>query len=170
MFLRRKISKLLPELKAYAIAICRDEDTAADLVQEACKKVLAAPTTPKSYEDLKPWMFRVIRNIHIDQKRREKTAAEYFDNVSRLYDGTPPPAPRVLEEILVRQALQSLTDQEREILYLIDVFGLKYAEAAIVLGLAEGTIMSRVSRARKSLLKQVNKTNVQPLDRKKSRK
>ncbi len=166
MFLRQKISKLLPELKAYAIAICRDEDAAGDLVQEACKKVLAAPTTPKTIEDLKPWMFRVIRNIHIDNKRREKTAAEYFNAVSRLYEETPAPAPSMLEEVLVHQAFEKLTDQEREILYLVDVFGLKYAEAAIVLGLAQGTIMSRVSRARKSLLNEVDKTNVQPLDRK----
>ncbi|WP_169570316.1 RNA polymerase sigma factor [Sneathiella limimaris] len=164
------MSRLLPELKAYAIAITKDEELAKDLVQEACQKTLSAKRVPDRAEDLKPWMFRIIRNLFIDHKRREKTASEYFDSVSRLYENTPASNPAVIEELLVRQALERLSEQEREILYLIDVFELKYAEAAVVLGIAQGTIMSRISRARRALLQEVESSNVQRIKRKSLRK
>ncbi|WP_025898400.1 RNA polymerase sigma factor [Sneathiella glossodoripedis] len=160
MFVRRKLTSHLPDLKAYSLALCRNEDEANDLVQEAVKKALSAKRIPKSKDELKPWLFRIIRNTYIDVKRREANAAEYFDDVSRLYSGSPVEHPKVLEEILVRQALENLTARDREILYLIDVLGFKYAEAAIVLGVAEGTIMSRVSRARSALLGKIETTNV----------
>ncbi len=161
MFIRRKITSQLGDLKAYSIALCRNEDLANDLVQEAVQKALSAKRIPNTVAELKPWLFRIVRNIYIDQKRREKSATEYYDDTSRLYSGMPFEQPKVLEEILVRQAFAGLTEQHREILHLIDVLGFKYSEAAIVLGIAQGTIMSRVSRARQALLEKVEQTNVQ---------
>ena len=166
MFIRRKIAAYLPDLKAYSIALCRNEDLANDLVQEAVQKALSAKKTPETSAELKPWLFRIIRNIYIDQIRREKNAAEYYDEVERLSSGAPLEQPGILQEILVRQALENLCQRDREILYLIDVLGFKYAEAAIVLSVAQGTIMSRVSRARRALLEKVEQTNVQPINRK----
>jgi len=166
MFLRRKITVLLPELKAYATALTKDADSAADLSQEAIKKALSASNVPKNISDLRPWMFRIIRNTHIDQIRKEKTRKEYSADLARLSNEQYIQTPKVIEEILIRQALIEITEKEREILYLIDVMGLKYAEAAIVLDIASGTVMSRVSRARRSLLDKVERTNITPIDRK----
>ncbi|MBE7636494.1 sigma-70 family RNA polymerase sigma factor [Sneathiella sp. P13V-1] len=163
MFVRRKIASLMPELKAYAIALSQNLDEAEDLVQDAFQKALGSKKTPSKISDLKPWMFRIIRNQYIDQKRKEKTRLEYSEEVIRLYSDEPSHTPAIMEEILVRQALTKVTTQEREILYLVDVLGLKYAEAAIVLGIPSGTVMSRLSRARKSLLDEVEQTNITPL-------
>jgi RNA polymerase sigma-70 factor, ECF subfamily len=167
MSIRRNLTLVYPELKAYAIALVRGTEIAEDLAQEAVRKALSAKKTPKNIDDLRPWMFRILRNLYIDHLRREKTRREYSTDNERLYNEGTGYYPVVLEEILVRQAFVELKVTEREILYLIDVLGLKYSEAAIVLGVAEGTIMSRISRARRALLGRIEQTNVTPLQQKK---
>jgi len=168
MSLRKKIPALLPEMKAYATALTKEPDSADDLVQEAIRKALSAEKTPEGSDALRPWMFRIIRNLHIDNLRKEKTRLEYSAEATRLSEEERPQQDTVLNNILVRQALIEITDNEREILYLIDILGLKYSEAAKVLEIAEGTVMSRVSRARRSLLEKIEQSNVEPLKRKRS--
>jgi len=68
-----------------------------------------------------------------------------------------------LDDVLTRMAFEKLNPAEREILYLVDVTGLKYAETADVLDVPVGTIMSRVSRARRALLALIDDTNVTEL-------
>jgi RNA polymerase sigma-70 factor, ECF subfamily len=165
MFLRRKITGLLPDLKTYATALSKDLDKAEDLVQEAVKRALTAKKVPEDLGEVKPWMFRIIRNIHIDNVRKEKTHREYSADPARLSEESGVKQPRVIEEILLRQALIDITEMDREIIYLIDVLGLKYSEAAVVLGVAIGTVMSRISRARRSLILKMEETNVKPFER-----
>lgn len=168
MSLRKKIPALLPEMKAYATALTKEPSNAEDLVQEAARKALSAEHYPDETAALRPWLFRIIRNLHIDHLRKEKTRLEYSAEATRLSEEENPSQDTVLNNILVRQALIEITDNEREILYLVDVLGLKYSEAAKVLEIAEGTVMSRLSRARRSLLDRIEQTNVRPLKRKRS--
>lgn len=70
---------------------------------------------------------------------------------------------RLIAEITVRQALDRLDPPHREILELIDLAGFRYAEAADILGVPVGTVMSRVSRARLSLLEAIEGGNLRPL-------
>ncbi|MCG8493341.1 MAG: RNA polymerase sigma factor [Sneathiellales bacterium] len=166
--MRKKIPALLPEMKAYATALTKEPDSAEDLIQEAVRKALSAAQVPEEPEALRPWLFRIIRNLHIDILRKEKTRLEYSADVARLSEEERPQQDTVLNNILVRQALIEITDNEREILYLVDILGLKYSEAAKVLEIAEGTVMSRLSRARRSMLERIEQTNVAPLKRKRS--
>ncbi|MEO1066492.1 MAG: sigma-70 family RNA polymerase sigma factor [Pseudomonadota bacterium] len=145
-----QIERLLPELRAYATAISSSSNDAEDLVQDAIERALRTDNRPSLLEELRPWMFRVIRNLHYDDLRKRRVRREYLAAEKRLSDeaGTSDAA----RDILVRMAFEKLPADMREVLCLVDIMGLKYVEAAEVMNVANGTVMSRISRARKALL------------------
>jgi RNA polymerase sigma-70 factor (ECF subfamily) len=147
---RSHLERLLPELRAYATAICGVRHDAEDLVQDAVERTLRSKYRPDRLAELRPWMFRVIRNLHYDELRKKRVRREYSAGEARLSDETGPlPGP---QDALLRLAFGKLAQDAREVLCLVDVMGFKYAEAAEILDVPVGTIMSRVSRARKALL------------------
>ena len=156
MALLTQIELLLPEFRAYAIAICTSSDDAEDLVQDAIERALRTDSRPTVLGELRPWMFRVIRNLHYDELRKRRVRREYLAAEKRLSDeaGTSDAA----RDVLIRMAFEKLSPDMREVLCLVDIMGLKYAEAAIVMNVANGTVMSRISRARKALLELVEGT------------
>lgn len=145
-----QIEILLPELRAYAIAICSSKDDAEDLVQDAVERGMRAMQRPARLDELRPWMFRTIRNLHYDELRKKRVRREYLAAEKRLSDeaGTSDAA----RDVLIRLAFERLPPETREILCLVDIMGLKYVEAAKVMDVPTGTVMSRISRARKALL------------------
>jgi RNA polymerase sigma-70 factor (ECF subfamily) len=147
---RSYIETLLPELRAYATSISASKTDAEDLVQDAIERGLRANNRPDRIEEMRPWMFRTIRNLHYDELRKLRVRREYFAVEKRLSNeaGTAD----VARDALIRRAFEKLSPEIREILCLIDIMGLKYAEAATVMDVPVGTIMSRISRARKALL------------------
>ena len=151
-----QIELLLPEFRAYVIAICASPDDAEDLVQDAIERALRTDNRPTVLGELRPWMFRVIRNLHYDELRKRRVRREYLAAEKRLSDeaGTSDAA----RDVLIRMAFEKLSPDMREVLCLVDIMGLKYAEAAIVMNVANGTVMSRISRARKALLELVEGT------------
>ena len=74
---------LLPELRAYARSISSGPDEAEELVQDAVVRSLKADGRPGRLADLRPWMFRVIRNLHFDELRKLRVRREYL--VERPY-------------------------------------------------------------------------------------
>ncbi len=144
------IEMLLPELRAYARSLSISADAAEELVQDAVERALRADTRPEALSDLRPWMFRVIRNLHYDELRRARVRKEYITREKRLFSESGP-IPDQARDVLVRLAFERMPAEKREVLFLVDVIGLKYAEAADVVGVAPGTIMSRISRARQAL-------------------
>ncbi|MGK7664762.1 RNA polymerase sigma factor [Marinovum algicola] len=145
-----QIEVLLPEFRAYAIAICASSDDAEDLVQDAIERALRTESRPTVLDELRPWMFRVIRNLHYDELRKRRVRREYLAVEKRLSDEAG--ISDAARDILIRMAFEKLPPDMREVLCLVDVMGLKYAEAAKVMDVANGTVMSRISRARKALL------------------
>jgi RNA polymerase sigma-70 factor, ECF subfamily len=146
-----QIELLLPELRAYSRSICRSRDDAEDLVQDAIERALRIDTRPKKLDELRPWMFRVIRNLSIDELRKKRVRREYFQAQERL-SGNMSTGADVARDTLLRLAFEKLPSQTREILFLVDIMGMKYGEAADVMGVPNGTVMSRISRARRALL------------------
>jgi len=145
-----QIEILLPELRAYAIAICASRNGAEDLVHDAIERGLRADTRPTRLDELRPWMFRVIRNLHYDELRKRRVRREYLAAERRLSDETG--VSDTARDVLIRLAFENLPSETREVLCLVDIMGLKYVEAAKVMDVPIGTVMSRVSRARKALL------------------
>lgn len=148
---------LLPRLRRYALALCKAGDIADDLVQIACEKALASPRQSRDIS-FEAWMFRILRNSWIDRLRRQRTRGEEIDIDEHshvgAFDGTAIPENRLVLRKTV-EAIGRLPQDQRELLLLVCVEEMSYREAAEVLDLPIGTVMSRLARARRKLAEDV---------------
>ena len=167
MRLRRTLTLLRPELFAYAQSLTLEAHESEDLVHDAVVRALKTNSAPKYIADLRPWMFRIIKNLFIDRKRKERVHREFSTAQKRLSDIGPAQTGDPVEVLMVRQAYDGLSLRNREILYLVDIMGLTYTQAATVIEVPVGTVMSRVSRARRAMRDQINGTNVSPMKKNK---
>jgi RNA polymerase sigma-70 factor (ECF subfamily) len=153
------LTPLLPRLSAFAYTMLGDADAARDLVQEAAARALAAVRVPDEPAAYRAWMFRIVRNAALDELRRRRHT-EVDDpgpvDVWR-YDDVR------IAKITVEQGLAALGPSHREIISLIDIAGFSYADAAGLLGVPPGTVMSRLARAREALLAAIDASAVRPL-------
>jgi RNA polymerase sigma-70 factor (ECF subfamily) len=152
---------LMPRLFAFARTIVGDDELARDLVQEAAARAVAARRVPVDAPAYRAWMFQIVRNAALDElRKRQRTPAP---------DASPPEADiwnfddARIAKITVKQGLASLDAAYRDIIALIDIAGFSYAEAADVLGVPIGTVMSRISRARLALLAAIEASAVRPM-------
>ena len=145
---------LLPNLRRYALSLTRRPDQADDLVQQTVERAIAGAASFDSVQRLEPWLFRITRNAFIDLTRRHRTEGVQVD-VFDIPEALPDDNDRVIEARLMlratRDAMKTLPPEQAEILHLICVEELSYAEAAEVLDIPKGTVMSRLSRARLAL-------------------
>jgi RNA polymerase sigma-70 factor, ECF subfamily len=146
-----QITILLPELHAYARSVSDSSADAEDLVQDAIERTLRAPSHPTVLNDLRPWIFRVIRNLNHDELRKRRVRREYSNIHARLPIDLSQGGDHA-NDVLVRMTFRTLPAAMREVLFLVDVMNLKYAEAADVMGVPAGTVMSRISRSRRALI------------------
>lgn len=150
----KQLVAFLPNLRRFAISLCRSRDVADDLVQAACERALASAGRFEAGTRFDAWMFRILRNLWIDHIRKRSTAGPQEDIDQRL-DIVGASGERDTEARLtlnsVARAISDLPDDQREVMLLICVEDLAYREAAEVLGIPIGTVMSRLARARKNL-------------------
>ena len=139
-------------LRRYAISLTRDLSEAEDLLQDCLERALRKWRLRRDAVPLRPWLFTMMHNLHVSRWRRSRR----WTNDLTLDDLSAQPAvsggqeDRVaMNEVLA--LVRALPDEQRESLVLVAIEGLTYAEAAARMGVAEGTIMSRVSRARSRL-------------------
>ncbi len=148
-------------LFAYAVALERDRDRAQDLFQECIARALGANRVPDGEPAFRAWLFVILRNIWIDQSRSSGRTAELEEIYAADLVSEPVSLETVLVEALaVRQAYARLSVEHREILSLVDVSGFTYEEAAALISVPRGTVMSRVSRARRALAALLEQGNV----------
>jgi RNA polymerase sigma-70 factor (ECF subfamily) len=148
-----------------AWALCGSREDAEDLVQDTYARVLARPRVVRSDDDL-GYLLRVLRNTFVSSRRtaaRRPQAApgaepEALDLPDERHAAAEPAAAAEAREVY--RAISELSDDFRDALVAIDVAGLSYTEAARALKVAEGTITSRLFRARR----QVAETLAPPLD------
>ncbi|WP_085907605.1 RNA polymerase sigma factor [Kiloniella majae] len=152
---RRRIEKLVPDLKAYAIALCGDREQAEDLVQEAIARAFESGSRLKSVDELRPWLFRVLRNHFFDEQRKKTVRREYFAQEKRWVSEINDQALAPEDTLAIRKAYEELSADHREVLALVDILGLRYKEVAELLDISPGTVMSRISRARQALLQRL---------------
>ena len=140
---------LIPRLRRYARALVGDRAAADDLVQDTLERAWAKLHLFRQGTDLRAWLFTVMHNVHVNQVR----AARPTD---ALEDEMPELAQRAAQgdALLVRdleRALAALPAAQREVLLLVALEDLSYEEAANVLGIPIGTVMSRLARAREKM-------------------
>jgi RNA polymerase sigma-70 factor (ECF subfamily) len=139
-------------LFGYALALAHDRDAAAELVQDCVVKAIEARSVPRDEPAYRAWLFAILRNLWLDRLRKARLRAGENDPPSDDAASLHCFQEEVtLNVIAVRQAFERLTPEHRDILALVDVGGFGYKEASEILGLPEGTVMSRVSRARSAL-------------------
>jgi RNA polymerase sigma-70 factor (ECF subfamily) len=150
-------------LFGYALALTGDAESARDLLQQGALNALASVNVPSDRKGARAWLFKIVRNAWIDQYRRQKVRTE--DDSPIPIEGTGwGYEDRVIAEITVRQGLSRIDPLQREVIELVDLWGFRYADAASILDVPVGTIMSRLSRARLSLLEAISEENVRPME------
>lgn len=136
-----------------ACALTGSRPAADDLVQETYARVLAKPRLLKNDDDI-GYLIRTMRNIFLDQRRQaarratEPVDPEDMERVERVGVG---PAEAV-EQREMLALIAALPEEFRDVLVAVDVAGLSYKEASGALGVPEGTVMSRLYRARKRVV------------------
>lgn len=144
----------LPVLRRFALSLCRNPDTADDLVQITVEKAILGRAGFDPATRLDAWLFRILRNAWIDMTRRHRTRGTEIDvddvPEAATVDGRRLTEARLMLDAAAR-ALESLPVEQREVLILVCYEELSYAEAAQVLGIPVGTVMSRLSRGRIAL-------------------
>lgn len=151
-------------LFGYAVSLCGDREAARDLIQSSAVKALDTSAPPHEPAAARAWLFRVVRNDWIDRGRRAAVRVADAEPVE-LVGGPWAYEDARIAAITVRQGLERLDPGQREIIELVDLAGFRYAEAAAILDVPIGTVMSRLSRARLALLEAIEGGKVTPLER-----
>jgi RNA polymerase sigma-70 factor, ECF subfamily len=149
---------LLPRLRRFARGLSGSLADADDLVQAACERALARRHQFQEGTRFDSWMFRIVQTIWIDQVRARDVRKEHGDIADERL-GSDEPVRRVEARLAldeVRRAVDRLAPDQRTALLLVTVEGLTYKEAAEVVQVPVGTIMSRLSRARLALQLQLD--------------
>jgi len=148
---------VLPRLRRFARGLTGSAVEADDLVQAACERALTREHQFQEGTRFDSWMFRIVQTIWIDQIRSRDVRKE-DGNVAEERLGSDEPVRRVEARLAlaeVRRAVDRLPPDHRTALLLVTVDGLSYKEAADVVGVPVGTIMSRLARARIALQQQL---------------
>ena len=140
------IAQQIPRLRRYARVLTGSQPRADDLVQDALERSWSRRHLWRPGSDLRAWLFTIMHNIYVNGiRRREPEGPEAFDLP------VPPAQEQAVEVRDLYRALARLPSDHREILLLVAVEEMRYAEVAEVLNLPLGTVMSRLSRAREQL-------------------
>jgi RNA polymerase sigma-70 factor (ECF subfamily) len=147
-----QIEAAIPGLRAYARALTRDREVADDLVQDTLEAALARQAQWRGDGPLRAWLARILMNRFRDGLRRKRPETTVLTLVPDPADLS---ATRAAEGRLalaeVHAAMGRLPEDQRAALLLVALEGMSLAEAASVLGCAEGTLASRLARGRAAL-------------------
>ena len=157
--LQTGLIELLPELRRFAYSLTCDRHAADDLTQSALERALTKASAWDSSRPLKFWVFRIARNLWLDQLRAEKVRGNTEDIDDKGVDIADDrlAAMHTTQELReVMDKMRELPEDQRLVLALVAVEGYSYKEAAELLDIPVGTVMSRLSRARKTLIEHFN--------------
>jgi len=146
-------------LYRYGIVLSRNATVASDLVQETYVRALNFRNKLRDDNNIKSWMFTILRNIWLNQLRKGRNSpdlakqdcAEVMEPAERLQHGPHQQLMRKVEAERVREAIRQLPDDFREVILLREYEDLSYREIAELVGCPAGTVMSRLARARARL-------------------
>lgn len=153
-----EIAAELGPLRRYALMLTRDPDRAEDLAQETLAKAIAAagtwrPSGRGDSGDLRRWLLAIAHNAHVSARRKHRGEVIAIEQAGLLSAAEAAPAPQLGRVHLTQTlaALMALPDEQREALALVAFEGVAYKEAAEILGIPLGTLMSRLARGREAL-------------------
>ena len=151
MKLLTSVEQAIPSLRRYAWALLRNDADADDLVQDCMMRALDHGDRLSAAADARAYLFTIMHHLHISRWRSLKRRANISVQDETADAAIPAPQQTSSEMQDVLRALALLPEDQRQVLLLIGVEGFGYDEAAKILNLPVGTIMSRLSRARDRL-------------------
>lgn len=163
--LQHELPKLLPRLWRFAFRLTADKADAEDLVQRCWLRALERRDQWRSQRPSLSWLFSVMHSIWLNELRARQCKRKWTDEwdqdqIEQCHD-THTGGPE--EHALYRQVValvETLPEEQRSVLLLVAVEGLSYKEAAEVLAIPLGTVMSRLARARIAIGKRVLEASV----------
>lgn len=141
----------IPALRRYAFALLRDRDRADDLVQDTLERALSRWLLRRADGDVRAWLFTILRNLHVSRWRSERRHGASVDMDETALPGVAARQEAALEVHDVLAAIDQLPEEQKSLLLLVGVEDFSYDDAARILGMPLGTVMSRLSRARQRL-------------------
>ena len=156
-----QIVRLRPRLVGFAWSLTRDRDMAEDLAQETIARAIASQWRFQPGTNLKAWLFRILRNVHLNMVRAAGTQPAVVSIEELAAEGLPhgKNLDPVEAQVIERADLRRLAEVYRTLppafatpLFLTAIEDLSYVEAASILDIPVGTVMSRIYRARRLLI------------------
>ena len=172
-FLSQVLDEVFDGLYGYAMVLSRDRTEAEDLVQETCFRAVKAIESLEPGSNAKSWLFTILRNIWLNQVRQRRAAPKIVEldvdenTLDMAVEASKDPHALYVSKVerdQVREAIQQLPDEFREIIVLREYEELSYQEIAALLDCPAGTVMSRLGRAR-SKLRSLLSSTLGPTDR-----
>jgi RNA polymerase sigma-70 factor (ECF subfamily) len=150
---RRPLIEQIPALRRYARALTGDAWMADDLVQDTLERACAKWRLWLAGSDLRAWLFSIMHNLHVDQIRRRVRQGGLSEAMDWSELDPEPVAPEASIDgaLDLQRCLLRLPPEQREVLLLVTLEDLSYAEVARITRVPVGTVMSRLSRARHRL-------------------
>jgi RNA polymerase sigma-70 factor, ECF subfamily len=156
-----ELETCVPALRRYARALTRNFDRADDLVQDTLERAISRRGLFRPRGPMRPWLFTVLTNLHRNSLRSERRRGQTIDLDTVPDLATPAPQPGHVALAELARAIETLPLDQKEALLLVTLEGLPYQDAADILSIPLGTLMSRLGRAR-ATLRQLTGTEAQP--------
>ncbi|MEK1931637.1 MAG: RNA polymerase sigma factor [Pararhizobium sp.] len=158
-----QVLSLMPSLRRYSRSLAKSDSDGEDLLQDCVEKVLVRRGQWRGI-NLRAWTFTIMTNLYRDRHRRlnQHPSVELDDTLGLTAEdvsGDP------LEKTRLQQALNALTPDYRAVLTLVVVEGYAYQDVADLLSIPIGTVMSRLSRARRQMAAHLAEDNIVTLRR-----
>jgi RNA polymerase sigma factor (sigma-70 family) len=152
-----QVEPLIPALRRYARALMRDRAAADDLVQDCLERAVSRWHQRRD-GSVRAWLFTILHNLAITQFRQATARGRHMPiddaGEQELVSAAPQEQRLIYRDVLSK--LARLPEEQRAVLLLVAVEDLSYADAAKVLGVPVGTVMSRLSRARERLQQEMD--------------
>lgn len=160
---RRDLVALLPRLRRFAFSLSGSIEEADDIVQASCERALSRLHQFAPGTRLDSWMFRIIQNewlgrLRLSGRRKYVSEAEIADSLS--FDARIPEQIEARKDLtVVFSEIEQLPPEQRVVLALVAIDGHSYQQAADLLDIPIGTVMSRLSRARIKLAAAIERSH-----------
>ena len=148
------IEPVIPSLRRYARTFVRDAAAADDLVQDTLERAISRWHQRRSDGETRTWLFTILHNLAVNHLRRSARRGRELplDDAGESDIAVPPTQEDTLRHEEILAAVGQLPDDQRSVLLLVSIEDASYAEAARILDVPIGTVMSRLARARARLL------------------
>lgn len=140
----------IPRLRRYARALLGERAAADDLVQDTLECAWSRQGQWRAGSNLRAWLFGIMHNLRVDQLRRPNPMLQSFD-AEEVELPTRATQSDAIEVSDLEAALRQLPEEQRDVLLLVAVEEMSYADVAITLAIPIGTVMSRLARGREKL-------------------